>query len=191
MDVDRRLALRIRALRADHGMTLEALAAASGVSRSMISLIERGGTSPTATVLAKLAAALQVTLPALFEDGAAEAAGPLARRADQGTWRDPATGYVRRMLSPPLPAPFQLVEVVFPPGQRVTLDNPSVGAVHQQVWLLEGALQLALGDETWQLGPGDCLAMSLDRPTVFHNPGRKPARYLVAVATHPDPRRNR
>jgi uncharacterized cupin superfamily protein len=57
--------------------------------------------------------------------------------------------------------------------------------VVQQVWMLEGSLELRLGKETSQLKNGDCMAMTLDRPITFHNPGKKDARYLVAILRQP------
>ena len=99
MDLNQRIAARVRQLRAARDLSLEALADRSGVSRSMISLIERGETSATAVVLEKLAAALDITLAALFEPPAASAA-PLVRKADQAVWRDPESGYLRRNVSP-------------------------------------------------------------------------------------------
>src|SRR3977135_2289248 len=101
MDMDARLAARLRALRSAAGLTLEALAESSGVSRSMISLIERGESSPTANVLDRLAAGLGVTMASLFDQNPKAEASPLARRADQESWTDPETGYTRRNLSPP------------------------------------------------------------------------------------------
>src|SRR5512145_891301 len=98
-DLNRRIAARVRELRAACGLSLEALAAKSGVSRSMISLVERGESSPTAVVLEKLATGLGVTMPAMFDAPAAAegtSSGPVARREDQPEWRDPASGYVRR-----------------------------------------------------------------------------------------------
>ena len=53
VDINARIAARVRALRAARGLSLEALAQACGVSRSMISLIERGESSPTAVLLEK------------------------------------------------------------------------------------------------------------------------------------------
>lgn len=55
------------ALRAELGSSLEALAVKCGVSRSMLSLVERGESSPTAVVLEKIATGLGVTLAALFD----------------------------------------------------------------------------------------------------------------------------
>lgn len=191
-DLNRRIAGRVRELRAAHGLSLEALAGRSGVSRSMISLIERGESSPTAVVLERLAAGLGVTLAALFDPSAGPtpaADGRLARRAEQPLWRDPASGYVRRNVSPPDPAqPMQIVEVEFPPGGRVAFENAARdGVVHQQVWVLEGTMDVALGTSRHRLHAGDCLAMRLDRPTMFHNPTPNPARYAVVIAHEPDP----
>jgi transcriptional regulator with XRE-family HTH domain len=193
-DLSDRLAERVRQLRGARGLSLEALAQQSGVSRSMLSLIERGESSPTAVVLEKLATGLGVMLASLFDAPAApapERSGPVARRKDQPSWRDPASGYVRRNVSPPgFPQPMQIVEVHFPAGARVAFDNAARGLrVHQQVWLLEGGMDVTLGDERHRLREGDCLAMELDHPSLFHNPTRKAARYAVVIATEPASRR--
>src|SRR5215207_5542557 len=97
--ITNRIASRVRDLRAVVGLSLDDLAQRSAVSRSMISLIERGESSPTAVVLEKLSAGLGVPLASLF-DAPALAAHPVSRHADQLSWRDPASGYVRRNVSP-------------------------------------------------------------------------------------------
>jgi transcriptional regulator with XRE-family HTH domain len=188
MDVDALIASRVRDLRKASGYTLDELADLSGVSRSMISLIERLETSPTAVVLNKLAAALGVTLAALFSDESASAAEqPLARLSEQQVWKDPESGYVRRNVSPSeCASPIELVEVTFPPGKSVAFQNALRHVVtHQQIWVLEGAMEVSVGDKTWQLRTGDCLAMVLEQHIAFRNPGRKPARYAVALTTLP------
>ena len=193
-DLSRRIAERVRELRVAHGFSLDALAGKSGVSRSMISLVERGESSPTAVVLEKLAAGLGVTLASLFDAPAAAAqarSGPVARRNEQPRWQDPASGYVRRNVSPPgVPQPMQIVEVHFPPGGRVAFETGVRDVrVHQQVWVLDGAIDITLGAVRHRLREGDCLAMQLDRPTMFHNPTRKPARYAVVIASETNGRR--
>ena len=183
-DLHIRLAARLRRLRAGRGLTLDGLAERAGVSRSMISLIERGESSPTAAVLDRLAAGLGVTLASLFADETRPDASPVSRRAAQTTWRDPETGYVRRNLSPPtFPSPLQLVEVVLPPGARVAYDTPAAPrGVGQQVYVLEGALELTADGAPHLLDAGDCLAMRLDGPVAFRNPTAAAVRYLVALA---------
>ena len=190
IDVNEHIARRVQELRGAHGLSLEALAARCGVSRSMISLIERGESSPTAVLLEKLATGLSVSLASLFELPR-PAAEPVARLAKQLSWRDPASGYVRRNVSPSGAAsPIQIVEVSFPPQARVAYETGARDfLLHQQVWVLEGSIDVTAGDDRHRLKSGDCLAMVLDRPIIFHNPTRKTARYAVVIATQSAPRR--
>jgi transcriptional regulator with XRE-family HTH domain len=185
--LNKRIAARVRELRGATGLSLDALAGKSGVSRSMISLIERGESSPTAVVLDKLAASLGVTVASMFDapEAGEKAGGPVARRDDQPQWRDPASGYVRRNVSPSsVPQPFQIVEVHFPPGGRVAFETGGRDArVYQQIWVLEGAMDITVGTGRHRLREGDCLAMQLDRPTMFHNPTGKRARYAVVIGS--------
>ena len=179
-----RIAQRVRDLRADRGLSLEALAAHCGVSRSMISLIERGESSPTAVLLEKLATGLGVPLASLFDMSLPEP-GPVSRLADQPQWRDPQSGYLRRNVSPPHPqSPLRIVEVLFPAGARVTYETSAREAlVYQQIWILEGRMDIAVGDAQYSIEAGDCLAFQLDSPVAYHNPHRKPARYAVISST--------
>jgi transcriptional regulator with XRE-family HTH domain len=186
-----RIAQRVKDLRAARGLSLDVLATHCGVSRSMISLIERGESSPTAVLLEKLATGLSVSLASLFE-ASPSVKEPLARLADQLTWRDPHSGYLRRNVSPSGIAgldnrsPIQIVEVSFPSQARVAFDTGArEPLIHQQVWVLEGSIEVTLGDDQYKLGTGDCLAMVLDRPMVYHNPSRKTARYVVVIMTQP------
>ena len=180
--INERIATRVRHFRAERAMSLEALAERSGVSRSMISLIERGEASPTAVLLERLAVGLNVTLAALFEPTSSPAI-PVTRRADQAIWRDPGSGYLRRNVSPSrCLTPIQIVEVVFPPGAHVAYETSDrQPQVHQQVWVLEGTIDVTVGVELYQLAAGDCLAFVLDRPTAYRNRTRKPARYMVVI----------
>lgn len=196
MEIDTFLASRIRTLRKAHGLTLEQLAERSGVSRSMISLIERQETSPTAAVLNKLADAFGLSLPTLFvTDALTPNPEPVSRHAAQTVWTDPASGYTRRQLSPVgTPSPIELVEVVFPAGQTVVFDNPQrrVG-LHQQLWVIDGQMDITLHTAheapTWHLNAGDCLAMTLGERITFHNPGTEPACYVLALTHSDTPRR--
>jgi len=191
--LNERIAAQVRELRAARGFSLDVLSAKSGISRSMISLIERGESSPTAVVLEKLAAGLDVTLASLFDPAGSQAAAasPVVRREAQPEWKDPASGYVRRNVSPPgIPQPIQIVEVAFPGRARVAFETGNRGAlVYQQIWIFEGTIDITWGDELFHLRPGDCMAMQLDRPVLFHNPSSKPARYAVVLSSSNSPKR--
>lgn len=181
-----RIAGRVRELRAARGLSLEQLARASGVSRSMISLIERAETSPTAVVLEKLATGLDVTLATLFE-APARPTDPVSRRVDQAVWRDPASGYVRRNVSPGgALTPIQIVEVEFPAGAEVAYETGSRRPLtHQQIWVLDGAIEVELGSDRYDLAAGDCLAHVLDRPITYRNRSGRAARYAVVLVSAP------
>jgi transcriptional regulator with XRE-family HTH domain len=183
-DINARIAGHVRRLRAELGMSLDALAAKSAVSRSMISLIERGESSPTAVVLDKIATGLGVTLAMLFDDTASPAS-PISRREDRSPWRDPQSGYVRRNISPAnFPSPIRIVDVVLPAGARVGYETGARDVnVHQQIWVQEGSIEVSVGRVTHRLSEDDCLAMHLNEPTAFRNRTRKPARYFVVIAT--------
>ena len=181
IDLDRRLGARIKGLRQSRGLTLDQLAERSGVSRAMISRVERGESSPTAALLDRLCAGLGVLLSALFREEAQ--GGPLARRSEQPVWTDPDSGYVRRSVSPAgTGSRIEIVEVEMPAGARVLLEAPRGGfRLDQQLWLLEGELSLTVGGSEHRLAAGDCLAMLLDGPIAFHNPGAAPARYAALL----------
>ena len=201
MESSSTLAIRLKSARRARGLTLDRLADISGVSRAAFSKIERGDASPTAALLGRIAAGLETSVASLFADapeshpsaGRAPEGGPpgggtpLTRAADQPAWTDPQSGYLRRNVSPPAAkGAAEIVDVRFPPGERVVFDN-ALGwhGVAQQVWVLAGEIAMTVGEETTRLGPGDCLFMRLDRPIVFHNPGETPARYAVVLSRLP------
>jgi transcriptional regulator with XRE-family HTH domain len=183
-DINSRIAGRVRELRAGLDMSLDALAAKCAVSRSMLSLVERGESSPTAVVLEKIATGLGVTLASLFEDATAPTS-PLSRGADRTSWRDPESGYIRRNISPPnYASPLQIVEVELPAGAKVAYETGARDAnVHQQIWIQEGSLELTIGRVTHRLAADDCLAMRLNERITFRNRTRSRTRYLVVIAT--------
>jgi transcriptional regulator with XRE-family HTH domain len=156
-------------------------------------MIERNLNSPTAVVLDKLATGLGVTLSSLFDTTVdANAPNPLAPRATQPRWKDPASGYLRRSVSPSnWPSPIRIVEVEFPPGATVAYETGTRDpAVHQQVWVLSGEIEIVVGDAHHHLSSGDCLAMLLDTPITFRNGSARASRYVVVTASEPSSRRS-
>lgn len=178
--VNEQIAVRLRQLRAERSLSLEAVAEKSGVSRSMVSLIERAEASPTAVVLDKLASAFDIPLASLFESPS-HAPDPVSRKAAQTVWRDPASGYIRRNVSPS-GRNVQIVEIRFPPGAHVAYEGGDRPNVQQQIWILDGAIEITVGSQRHELSTGDCLAFALDRPTAFRNRGRKTARYALILS---------
>jgi transcriptional regulator with XRE-family HTH domain len=182
---------RLRALRQARGWPLDRLAAASAVSRAMISKIERGESSPTAVVLGKLSAALELSIAELLEaapaagepdDGPRPAGGVVRRAADTPEWHDPDTGYRRRQVSTP-GFPAAVTEVLLPAGARVPYPAGAYAFIAQLVWVLSGQLTLADGAAEHVLRPGDTFVLGEPRPREFRNQTAEGCRYLVVVTS--------
>lgn len=182
--LDAQIALRVRAEREARGWSLEDLAGRSGVSRAMISKVERRESSPTAMLLGRLSAAFGLTLSQLLAR-AEQGHGGLAvqRRRDQQAWRDPETDFERRALTPPGAAtPLELVAGDLPPGAMIDYPAAAFAMIEdQQIVVLSGRLRFTQGAETLDLGTGDCLRLGPPADCRFENAGTAPCRYLVAV----------
>src|SRR3546814_17435501 len=147
----------------------------------MLSRIERGESSPTAQLLGKICGGLGVTFSVLFAETEVPAS-PLSRRADQPTWRDPATRYVRRNVSPPgTGSPVDIVEVEFPAGGCVPFDNQRLAGTDQHVWVLDGLLEMEVGEENFRLAQGHCLRLRPDRPPLFRTSTDRTIRSAVLL----------
>lgn len=185
-NLDDLLARRIRREREARDWSIATLAAESGVSRAMISKIERGEASPTAALLGRLSGALGLTISALLARAEGDAGGGrVARAAAQQRWTDPGTGYRRRAISPPGAEP-ELVQVELPPGARIAYPAASYRLLRGQVvWLESGTLVIREGEEETTLSPGDALAYDLTTPRdcEYHNPSTtEDCRYVVTLS---------
>jgi transcriptional regulator with XRE-family HTH domain len=205
---------RLRAERRARSWPIERLAAASGVSRAMISKIERGESSPTAAVLGKLSAALELSISELLAPALPGAAGDVSgrqvdaqacaggetdlaggpvhrggtvrRAADIPEWRDPDSGYLRRQVSTPR-FPAAVTEVTLPPGARVPYPAGAYAFIAQLVWVLSGRLTLTDGPAAHVLAAGDTFELGEPRPREFRNETAEDCRYLVVVTRKATP----
>src|SRR3981189_3088637 len=151
-DLSPRLAHRLRLERDSRGWSLADLAERSGVSKAMISKIERAEVSPTAVVLVRLAGAFDLTLAGLMlrAEGHGER---LTRAGEQPVWHDPETGYLRQQMFGRPDHPVELIRVELPAGQRVAMPTSSYAHIRQVVWLQHGHLVITEAGERHQLGP--------------------------------------
>ena len=109
----------------------------------------------------------------------------LVTAADQAEWKDPESGYRRRVVSPPAAGlRGELVEVHVPAGASVSFDASPIAGVEHHLWMLEGSLTLEAEGSLFRLRAGDCLRYVRAGPTRFHCTGNREARYVVAIV-HP------
>ncbi|GIL40118.1 helix-turn-helix domain-containing protein [Roseiterribacter gracilis] len=170
---------RVAERRAALKLSLDDIAARTGVSRAMVSRIERGEVHASAVVLDRLCAGLGISLSELF---ARETTSPLLRRAEQTVWTDPSTGYIRRDIAPAgTGSPVKIVEIDFPPGAEVSFERSRHRVIDQHVWALKGEIEIESGGKHYKLSVGDCLHMRLVDRNTFRNTTSKPARYAVIL----------
>ncbi|MCD0505484.1 helix-turn-helix domain-containing protein [Bordetella petrii] len=179
--IDHQIALRLRALRAERGWSLDDLAQRSQVSRATLSRLENAAVSPTASVLGKLCAAFGMTLSRLMrlvEDDYP----PVVGRDAQPVWNDTATGFERRSVSPPAQRlAGEVLECRLAPGTHIHYQDPPRPGLEHHLLLLEGQLQVGVEGRAHRLRPGDCLRYQLTGASEFLTPARSGAHYLLFI----------
>lgn len=180
-DIDRRIARRLRELRAERGWPLDELARRSAVSRATLSRLENGDVSPTASVLGKLCGAYGLTMSRLMRM-VEDVFVPLVARDAQPVWQDASIGFTRRSVSPPAQAlAGEALECTLAPGAHIRYDStPRPGLEHHLI-LVEGRLEVTLDGRVNVLHPGDCLRYLLNGPSAFATPEHVGARYFLFI----------
>ncbi|MFB4358301.1 XRE family transcriptional regulator [Pantoea sp. BS_4] len=178
-ELNSRIGHKVRQEREKRGWSLTELADNSGVSRAMIHKIERGESSPTATLLARLSGAFEMSMSQLLALTEARS-GSLLRHENQPLWQDPETGYIRRHVSPER-IPIDLVSVELPANTAVPMPSVSYLSRQQLIWVLEGRLTFVEGAQTFDMMTGDCLELGDPADCVFRNDTNQVCRYAVVV----------
>jgi transcriptional regulator with XRE-family HTH domain len=160
-DITDQLAARLRAARKARGLSLDAAARLSGVSRSMVSQIERGESSPTVATLWNLTRALGVDVAGLLAGGAGAVE---VMRAAAAPVMTPAPGVRITILSPPeAVGAHEVYDLEFAPG--AALDSRAHGpGCREHLTVIAGRLTVAAGGAPAALGPGDTARYAADRP---------------------------
>lgn len=178
---EQRLAQRLKQLRVDQGWSLDQLASASQVSRATLSRLENGEVSPATKVLGALCAAYGLAMSRLLrmvEDDFA----PVLRRAQQGVWTDPETGFRRRSVSPPARAlAGEALECELDAGVTIRYAaSPRPGMEHHLL-LQQGKLSVTVDGRSHDLAAGDCLRYQLHGASAFATPPDSGARYFLFI----------
>jgi XRE family transcriptional regulator, regulator of sulfur utilization len=174
---------RIRALREGMDLSLRELAVRSGVSAPMLSQVERGETSPTLQVAARIAAGLDLRLSQLLrldEDGAVSIV-----RADERR-RERRDGHAFEILTPPLPGQrAEVTQHTLQPGSRTgAAGDPPMHepGSRETVLVTRGAVTFSCDGAPHELREGDAVTFDADLPHHFENPGKEEAVLLGVLS---------
>jgi transcriptional regulator with XRE-family HTH domain len=181
---------RVRALREAEGLSLRDLAERCGVSAPMLSQVERGETSPTLQVAARIAAGLDLRLSQLLrldEDGAVTIVRAGERRqGPAGASGRARSGHRYEVLTAPLPGQrAELSRHALAPGAAT--GGPGDPPMHEpgsrETALVEaGRVVLHCDGAAHALENGDCVTFDADLPHHFENPGSEEAAFLAVVS---------
>ena len=178
-----RFGIHVRGLRRERGLTLEGLAERSGVSRAMISKLERGEKNPTLVVAAKVAEGLGVTLSQLVgvEEKREVVVVPRERRM---VMYDPETGFDRQLLSPSFGGRgVEFILNVVPEGSTSGEFPPHRRGVEEYVAVEKGRLRADIGGEEYLLEEGDALYFEADVLHRFDNIGDGECSYYLVIVS--------
>jgi len=176
---------RVRSLREAAGLSLRELAARSGVSAPMLSQVERGETSPTLAVAARIAQGLELRLSELLrldEEGAVV----VLRREDRRQGGNPRRGHHYEIVTAPTPGQRAELSIhrLEPGGTTGGPDDPPIHepGAREVALVLAGELSLHCDGGRYRLREGDTVTFDADLPHHFENDGKREARFLAVLA---------
>lgn len=167
---------RVRELRVQRQLTLQALADMTGLSASLLSLVERGKTSPSIGTLVSVAHALGIHMSDLVPGESRSWATPVTRRADQPQFTTPE-GVARRVLKDDRARGVEIAINEYAPGGRSASSSLHHGGF-EYGFVIEGTLTIYLDEQRHVLGPGDAIGYDSTRPHRICNESRRAAQAL-------------
>jgi transcriptional regulator with XRE-family HTH domain len=181
----------IRTLRFERGLTLQAVAAAAGVSQSLISQVERGVASPSISTLRRIAGALQVPIAALFlgdgepSDDESDQSGRrvVVRRDERKGLHVPRSKVVYELLTPDLSRKIEFIWIEYEPGS-VTHPEPMSHPGEENAVCLEGSVVVILDGQEFVLSEGDSISFDSGRLHQVENRSNEKA-ILISAITPP------
>jgi transcriptional regulator with XRE-family HTH domain len=180
--VNELIGARVRQHRTARGWTLDDLADRSGVSRRMLITIEHGDANPSIATLLRVSDALGVGLPVLVDVERPSALAVTAAGQAPVLWRGPHGGQGLLVAGTEPPDVVELWDWTLQPGEQHAAEAHSAGT-RELLLVLEGEVELRVGDRTEQLGVGDSASFAGDVAHAYGTPegATAPARFALTV----------
>jgi transcriptional regulator with XRE-family HTH domain len=172
-----RIGKRLRGIRAERGLTLQQIAAASGLTRAFISQLERGETSASVSSLYRICAALGVELQDLFEPPQSS----LVRASERRASFLGGTGVVDYLLTPESERRAELIETHLQPGGAADEELFTRPGDLVIAHVRHGKLEIRLDAEVITLGEGDTLTFDPTVPHTWRNPSKRAKAVVLFV----------
>lgn len=176
-DIRHRVADNMRRTRLARGMSLRDLASDTGLSKALMSQIERGEANPTVSTLSAIAAALDLTFAELTRSSVIEP------RVVRALPRSAATTEARMLFSMPERCRFDVSEGHLEPGDHGVLSDHGSGSV-EYGYVVSGRVELVVAHQTFVLDAGDAVQFSSALPHVYRALDRASTVLTVVAYAH-------
>ena len=173
-DLARRVGQRLRDERLARNLSLDDLSRSSGVSRAALSQIETRKSSPSISVMWKIAVGLGVPFAELL--GGESDEGAVLRRGDAQLLRSPDGRMESRPIIPAGTTPWVEVYELRIMARSVYRSEPHASGTREVLVVLNGSMQIEVGQKTFELEAGDSVAFRADQPHAYRNTGSSEAR---------------
>lgn len=180
MDINQTVAINVRKARDDRGLTLDAAAVLTGVSRSMLAQIEKGDVNPTITVLWKIAGGYKVSFTSLVET---QEEGTLFVAADEVK---PLIEDEGRYINYPLFAydeetKLEMYRIEIKPLGGLN-SRPHLAGTREYATVFEGQVEIRVGEKVYSLKKGDSVRFAADEKHGYKNVGKKKAELSMVIS---------
>ena len=179
LDLDLELGPLLRRLRSSRSLTLRELASRAGVTESFLSQVERGVATPSIASVQRIARGLGLSIADLFAE--VESGGQVVRAAERRRIQYPGLGAVDEFLTRGKGGRLQVIMSIVEPGGGTGEEPYTHESDEEVVIVLEGELDLWVGEERFHLEEGDALTYSSRIPHRNTNNGKRPARLLFCI----------
>ncbi|MGW4201887.1 helix-turn-helix domain-containing protein [Streptomyces sp. NPDC004726] len=176
-----RVGARLRACRKDQGLTIEQVAAATGLTRGFLSRVERDETSPSVATLVTLCQVLSLPVGSLFEDADTE----VVRLDDATHINMGGRGVVDRLITPRAQSKVQVLRSRLEPGANGGDELYTINCDVEVLHVVSGDVSVLFTGRTERLAAGDTLTFSGREPHNWRNEGPSPAEVLWTFVPAP------
>lgn len=181
-DLARSVGARLKVLRIEAGFTLEELAARAGVSRAMLSKVERAEKSPTLAVFVRIAKGLDVSFSTMMGGKVSGAKAEKITVAQRLRFKDAESGFERSVLSPAhAGGRVELLQHRIPAGKSSGTLPAYKAPTEKYLVVQSGRLCVCLGRKKYNLNAGDAFYFNVEEPYRFDNPGSTECTYYLTI----------
>ena len=177
-------AKELKRMRQNHKLSLQQLANKTGVSKSMLSKIERKEKNPTLQIAAQIAEGLGVSLSSMLEERSYERV-VVIKASEQVIFRDETTGFERRLLSPTFPVKgIEFIHNTIPENSPGIKFLPHLPGVREFVSVTKGKLKIKLNQNSFMLEEGDSIFFEANTQHNFYSEGSSECCYYLIIDSH-------